>query len=376
MNLSEALTGAVVDFSCRLWTNTQAPGNAIAAAGSNIPGVSGVSEILTGANNAFGSLVCEDGGGNQSAVPADNFPPAPVPPAGQCSFNYIVGVDFAPGGIPGTGGADQEAPGQFAGPITNFRRATSSNGQQWEWFADSPQQSDIFLGAVFKSAEPDPTGQLTARRPGGLPDECPEQETPEPEQPSTTVPIDYDDEFGNPVNIDIDINAQAPVLNVNGTLIQPFLVIAPTFSLSANLNVLTGDVNLSIGVGNPGDSNCCPPAQDIPQDIPQDSDDPDPPKSDLRFVGLYYKMTGSDTSGRVTTIGDGIGPDLLVPRGGVVSFAVQLGGRNMWLNDIPLKKRSGYIAVPDGLTAYDYKFFMEPGISVEVSEVTVAIAED
>lgn len=107
------------------------------------------------------------------------FPPEDM--TGQCDALYILGVDYQPGGINPTNPAETEAPGQFLGPVSNFRRQSSPNGQQWEWLVDTVGQADVFLGAVFKTSFPDPQGVLTARRVDGLPDDCgPGEEEPDP----------------------------------------------------------------------------------------------------------------------------------------------------------------------------------------------------
>lgn len=106
-------------------------------------------------------------------------------PRGQCSTLYAVGVDYGPGSLNGQETADSTASGAHRGPFSNFRRQLSPNGQKWEWLIDGANQSDIFLGSVFKFSYPDPSGSPTFLRQDGQPDNCGlPTSTPQPQSPN------------------------------------------------------------------------------------------------------------------------------------------------------------------------------------------------
>lgn len=284
---------------------------------------------------------------NRPPAPIDPNPFDPPLPIGQCSTSYVVGVDYQPGGISGSEPADSTAPGTFQGPFNNFRRETSSNGQQWEWKVDGVNASDIFLGAVFKSGFPDPTGEFYARRVDGLPDDCSDG-TPNipPPVPVPDIPGDIviDDPAG-PITIPVGVGFLIPVITVSGELNVGFDLRGSEFELSGTLNVSTGDINLNFGGNKPDNKLCCLP--EFPDfDPPPTDDDPDEEEDDRIIDGVVVTTTMVQEGIKPSTIGQQLGPDFYHPRLGNVHFKIKIGSAFVWTEDIPVRNRQQYVPCP------------------------------
>lgn len=370
--LREALELATNDFMCRVMTNGDAPDNLVQRAVRTLPGGRDLTDTLSNARDAFRDLVC-DPARPQTPQPGDNFPTT-APPSGFCPVSYCVYVQIiatvTSSGAPFDNGPQDGTKGlcTYQGPISEPFIAPGAGGFP-NVFVTDDNGTTVAVGNV--NGLSDITLIAQHRRVDGLPDECPENPPFVPDLPSTTVPVPYDDADNNPVTIDVDIEVQPPQLNANGTLIIPVGIFAPTFQLNAKVNLNLGGVSLNFGGGNETATDCCAPVEDDPEAPNDEPADPPPPPDSIRFRTVKVATIVEPASGKVTTVGNGVGPNLKFPYSGLISFACELGGYRSWSVDVPIKKTTQFVTVPDGLLGYTWNVFAQPGYAFSVTPIPI-----
>lgn len=197
----------------------------------------------------------------------------------------------------------------------------------------------------------------------GQPDNCGDG------PPSYQPPIEWEPPGGQPI-IDNPIVVVNPiVVNVNNNFVIPLLFTFNEFSLNVEFNINTGDINILPALPSPpGGGNCCPTFDPPENDNPPEEDEPPPPNDERRFLGVFVTLSivGEISA---TTIGDGNGPDIFVPRAAVISFAVEYGNSRGWTVDIAIKKKRQFVPVPEGVLGYDWAIFYEPGFEGAIAPV-------
>ena len=128
-----------------------------------------------------------------------------------------------------------------------------------------------------------------------------------------------------------------------------------------------GEPTIGPDTGDPGASECCP-AEGTDEDSPM-NDEPDPPESDRRIVGVKVVATSVSSDAKVTEILNVDGPVLGFPRYGSIVFGVDHAGQRAWLNPINVQNKNCYIAVPIDGGAIVVESNPIPGVVLDVNPI-------
>lgn len=311
--------------------------------------------------------VCRLGRDPQS--PSVTFPDKRSFEGGQCDTEYRVrGVlNTTSNGQPAFVDRDTTGSRLYQGPIE--RVFISDDGQAVIVQHNGGAESDLIR---FPASRINVTSftDVTVERVDGLPDDCGNVpgtsgpgETGNPSGPGT---LDYEDEDGNTVSEPVDVTVRPPIVGPGGDINISTEICFPAFCLDVNIDLGTGDITVGIGGSQKG-GECCPPFEDLPEG-PDDSDPP-PPEDESRYAGVITRCTLLPTGGQFTQVGDGIGPDIFLPRLGVVRFAVEIGGRRTWTIDKPIKTLSQFTPSELPGVAYSWSVLPEKGVSIQTDGV-------
>lgn len=370
-SLREALSDSVRNFMCSAASDADPFRDWFAGATSGIPGVGAIASGADTLGDRVSGLVCPGPGGGASGGggAGATYPPREAP-KGQCdgvvyrgTFRYerpdglsqLVGIPPVYGPIeaiqprPGSNGRIVEcicrggASGPLRPPGTSVSIASASNNE----FAVVTEVNPV--------------------RQDGRPDDC--GEVPPQQPPTGDDTITYDGPDGNPIpDVDVTFNPSFPIIGPGGILYMPIEVCFLAVCLDVNFNLSTGDIVFNFG-GEPDASPCCPPAEDLPED--EGEEDPPPPEDDTRYVGVITTATLNGDYVAATQIGDGVGPDLYVPRIGVVRFAIAIGGRRSYTVDQSIKQLHQVTYVNAPSAAYAWSVLPDKGFDIQSTGVPV-----
>lgn len=365
--LSEAIGNAVKNFTCSaLQFNAEAQ-RYFARATSGIPGLGAYNEIAARGAEGFRNLICP-----RDPWPGVTYPPTPSD-AKNCPvllkatviWNGELAFDTAPAVW------EQGNVNNFAGPIQNVRVASQNvtGATIYRLFVTYGDGVERFLTQKDYLRNRPVDYSISWARVDGLADPCVEQTPQEP--PTGTGNITYFDFDGTViVNAPIVLAPSFPIINIDGSVHIPFTVEVGGIDFNVDFNLSDGSVGIG-GAGQGGASNCCPPILPAPQvDNPND---PPPPTDDSRILGIKTNITAIATAAKPTQVGDGTGPDIYLPRLGVVRFAVEVGGSRAWTADQPIKTLSQFTPVNAPAFAYDFTVLAEPGVTIEPLPIYIEV---
>lgn len=371
VSLRDAISDSVRNFMCSAATDADPFRNWMERTTSGIPGVGGAVAATDDFADSVGALVCSDapGGSSGGGGSGASYPPAGFEP-GQCS---LVPYLFEWAYTQANGTRTEQTLDSLFGPIGDFVITELSNGN----FRVGIECRGVFglstqppgyvhtLLSNIPNDDSDPEILSLTRRDGGV-DDC---GAPIPQPPPTgTDEIDYDTPDGPVTDAPITINPTIPIIGPGGALFMPIEVCLLAICFDVNLNISTGDITFNFG-GQPDASPCCPPIGDLPED--ETGDDPPPPENDTRYVGVITRATLNGEYLAATQIGNGEGPDLFVPRLGVVRFRVQISGRRSYTIDQPIKQLDQVTYVNGPATAYGWEILSEHGVDIVATGVPV-----
>lgn len=373
-SLREAISQSVRNFMCAAATSPDPFRNWMRQATSSIPGVGGWVEAQDNVWDGWGTLLCSDapGGASGGGGAGATYPPAGNVP-GQCE---LVPYLFEWAYTQANGTRTEQTLDSLFGPIGDFVITTNSSGN----FNVGIECRGVFglstqpPGYVYRllsnvpNSDVDPEILSLNRRDGGV-DDCGDP-IPQP-PPVGNDDIDYDTPDGPVTDEPITIAPRFPIIGPGGILYMPIEVCLLAVCFDVNLNLSTGDITFNLG-GEPGASPCCPPTSDLPEEGGED--DPPPPEDDTRYVGVVTTATLNGEHVSATEIGNGQGPNLFVPRIGVVRFAIAHGGRRAWTVDQPIKQLNQVTYVNAPSTAYDWTVLPEHGF--DISTVGIPIVNE
>lgn len=206
-------------------------------------------------------------------------------------------------------------------------------------------------------------GPTTASATGGGANDCGDL----PAGASGNDTLNYDDGQGNSLNVPVDISLGGPSLTAAGAIIVPVVIVAPTFRLTPTINLQTGDINLNVGgPALPGFNPCCLPGiPDVPL-IPGEEDPPPPRNEVLVLKGIIVVITSITTTAKVDRFGGLEGPELYVPRIGIVNLAIKVASTTAWTQDFFIKNGRQYFPVPQDKVGVDWAVRVIPGVTFEV----------
>lgn len=305
--------------------------------------------------------------------------PAPDFSGGQCS-----GVTYR---ISFTGETDSSSVSSFVfatGPIGAIQsETTSSGGSTTKSVFVQTGGGRVNLITADASSNPRVSG-VSVTRLDGNPDNCGSlpaplvEDTSLPTRTFPNIPIPYIDNSGNTVNLNVTLLFGFAFFDINAELNVPITVQIGPNKFEANFNLNTGDINFNFGKGNdknpiPGDDSCCPDYDggDDNDDDGKDSVDPTPDAErdgdGIRAIGgVVVYLQEIRRGARLTTLGDGSGPLLYVPRYAIVRFLIPFGnnGATAWSEPIDVKSAVQFVdcPVPGGAVGVD--IFAVPGVTV------------
>lgn len=168
---------------------------------------------------------------------------------------------------------------------------------------------------------PDDCGNLPVDPPNFQPDDW-----------TTTLPVTYDDDSGNPVTISPRFDFRPTTQGPSGQLTVPFnITFEDGSSLFGDFNLSTGDV--SFGTGNTADEGQPSPNVELEPEV-------NPEDLGVEVIGVRIISTISPTQKRATELAqDSPVPNLWVPYLGLAAFKYQLpSGTEVWGKDVPIKR--------------------------------------
>lgn len=352
-------TDALLDLGRRGLCNTIATRQELADAMQSLTfGVGGVrlapaSLITVGSESASNFLNCP-----ASMGPYTPLPPPTVPfSGGQCVGTvYALEVDVIRNGVPLTFSDNRIGP--IGTPVYE------NDGAAWRGRWYRPDGTTVLwqfdsIGLGF----PQPT--ITDFRIVSVvsgPDDCGDL----PATPTPTL-LDYDAPDGTPASEMVTVVVVAPRIGPSGNIVFPVRITGDGLDVEVQFNSDGSDPRIAPPNSDPDASECCP-SEGADGDSPP-NDEPDPPDSDRRIIGVKIVTTSVSadaTPTRVLTVG---GPDLYVPRLGTVSFGVNQAGQRAWLNPIDIKNKNCYIPCPLEAGAVDVEVIQLPGIALDVNPI-------
>ena len=323
-DLREALGNAVRNSFCAA---AGAVGGAAGLVGDSV-------EALTGSGGGFSAAAGAIEGARAIACNTPTNPAnIPDPPftGGQCPGGvYQVGLVMAPGGT--------YVINNVVGPIQSIDCEPFGAGSRILINGAQVQASTNALRAC-------PIDQTNIVRTDGQPDDCGDPGVPvtpyDPGDWTENPSVDFDDDGGNPVNINPTLIFAPVTVAVDGTVNVPVTVnFNDGSSLFGDFNLSTGDIQFG-GGGNGGEGQEPKPVRD---DDSVEGDDPNNPEDELAdpIIAVLVKVTNV-TNAKVTEIPatGGGAYDLTVPRLGWISFYCLIadGGGKAWTKDIDVRNR-------------------------------------
>lgn len=371
VSLRDAISNSVQNFMCSASADAAPFGDWLSGAVSNIPGVSAANRAGTAIADGVGALVCPGPSGGQSGGGGASVTyPSPDAQIGQCDGVQYRGIfDYT----------------RSDGLVTNAGIPPVWGPTGAITVDPSPQGNRVLLACRGGGGGPiQPAGTIvtiaTASNPefgnpvitsltrlDGQPDDCGEAASQQP--PEGTDQIDYDGPDGQPITgAPITIKPRFPVIGPGGVFGLPIEVCLAVVCFDVNFNLSTGDITFNFG-GNPGASPCCPPPKELPEEGGED--DPPPPEDDIRYSGVITKARLNGEATKITQIGDGIGPDLFLPKCGVIRFAIEIGGRRSWTRDQEIKQNDQVTFVNAPMAAYSWTILPYRGFDISATGVQV-----
>lgn len=290
---------------------------------------------------------------------------------GQCPINYTVNVSWnRVAQIGFTCQNVNESSTQLAvlGPILGLEVvsiAPSSKRLQIIHGVGGAARRDVFTYAngTVCNAQFNSFQITSVTPPAGVPDNCgslpPDVPPSEPGDRTTDNSFTYMDSSSNVINVDSSVTFGDISIDLSGELSIPFQVtyddVLP-FTFNGNLNLTTGDVDLS-----PGNPNYNPSGEPNPDAYATDEDIPDvPPDVPIEVIppnanepddnttkvirGVIVTVTSIDSD--ATTIFQTDNPDIYVPNLGFVQFQVSIQNAIAWTTDIAVKNKRHFIECP------------------------------
>lgn len=224
-------------------------------------------------------------------------------------------------------------------------------------------------------------------RESGLPDNCGDPPPIPPVLPPGGNVYNDNTTFinneGDTITIPISVTLGYAQVNFNGQLSIPISVdfsANPELNFEGDYNFNTGDVNINIGNpalprpgkdGTPKDYTS-PDTPAIPDELPPEIPlPPYEPQAEQYDVIRAAIVTTTVQFGLETVIFQDENPNIFAPALGHISFLIQIGDRQAWTNDIPVKNKRAFIECPWEAGAIDVKGTARPGNEISVSPVYV-----
>jgi len=201
------------------------------------------------------------------------------------------------------------------------------------------------------------------------PDECgdlprgPGDWEPEP------VEVCYDLPDGTEVCETPTIKPKPPIIGPGSEFEWPFELDFGDGPFNVKYKPGTGDVEFDEPGGLPSGNACCPPVDPAGPAAPPGDDDPDEPEDNRRFIGVVVNCVVSPTCSVTELSGGDV--SLFIPRIATISLAIQIGENNAWTDDVAIRKKKQYVAVPDTGIGYAWTVYNEPGVSSTVTPIYI-----
>lgn len=236
---------------------------------------------------------------------------------------------------------------------------------------------------------------LSYIRADGLPDDCgdPPITIPPPVNNYNIHDVDivYNDNGGNQITVpvvliygqafvDADFNVQVPVE----------ISITPQLSISANVNVQTGDVKFNIAptidlsggtysIGSRYDNRTTnntnnfsfdsPPPPPPPGAESGDKEPPPQPDQERLIRGVIVTVTATSGHKEGVLFQPGGNPDIYIPNLGFVQFAIRINNAVSWTSDQPVKSLRSFIPCLWEGGAVDVQGTPSPGVTWTLTPV-------
>lgn len=197
----------------------------------------------------------------------------------------------------------------------------------------------------------------------GMPDNC---GNPPANQP-VPAPLPYDMPDGTAATDNVLIEVGTPYMRPDGVTVWPVKITGPEYCIIVSIPGDGTDPTVGPDTGDPDASECCPP-ESADNDSPA-NDEPDPPESNRRIVGVKVVATSVSPDVKATETGPASGPLLYFPRLGSIIFGVDRAGQRAWLNPIDVQIKNCFIEVPGDGGAVDFRVFQIPGVVLDVNPV-------
>lgn len=314
--------------------------------------------------------------GNQQAAELLNCPASqgPYPPAGptsedfpggQCDTLYRVTADVSfslngnPSNLPGFTVAS------YIGPIQGVY-LDKGNGDSLYIYViqgDGTEKGFLNQNANNSGYSNQSIGNVSVTRIDGLADDCGDGPTNRP----VPAPLPYDQPDGTPVEDPVIVETLPPYMRPDGVTVWPVKITGPTYCIVTGFPSDGGEPTVGPVSGDPEASECCP-AEGSDMDSPM-NDEPDPPESDRRIVGVKVVATSVSQDANVTQVDGNGGPVLAFPRLGSIVFGVEHAGQRAWLNPIDIQNKNCYIECPDDAGAIDVKSVPVTGVALNVNPI-------
>lgn len=333
VNLREGLVDAVGQGLC----NTTSLAASLGQLGSNLwrsagaDGIANAGQDLADGFGAAADIFCN----REPRAASDSYPPLFT--GGQCEgteynvqINFIGTLNGNP--FPNSSNTDVWGPITFEGIEEGIPGGAENN----RWVA-------VFSGGKIPDGQPgagtrdgwrpiltpgdlqDPmpsiTGITTTPLAGG-PDDCgnPPPAPPgyDPADFSPTLPVSYDDNSGNPQNINVPVVYGPGSVNNNNQFTVPItLDLGPGIQINGDINLSTGGI--SIGGGG---------SDAAPREIPED--EPTPEGSALVGIRILFTEASAQRTGATERLGSGSSVPIWLPRLAAVRFEYESNGTRGW----------------------------------------------
>ena len=352
-------TDALLELGRRGLCNTIATRQELANAMQSLTfGVGGVrvapaSLITVGSESASNFLNCPASMGPYPALPPDQIPFT----GGQCpGTQYSFDATWTANNNPESSSQDFAA----TGPVIGLEVEVTGPTKQLLLVANGGIQRTILrsIGTQFELTP----GTLTLRPPTNGPDNC-----GNPPGTPTPVPLDYDLPDGTPTSEMVTVVVGPPRIGPNGNIVFPVRIQGNGLDVEIQFNSDGSDPRIAPPNSDPDATECCP-SEGADGDSPT-NDEPDPPDSDRRIIGVKVVTTSLSPDATPTRVLSNDGPRLYVPRLGTVSFGVNQAGQRSWLNPIDIKNKNCYIPCPLESGAVDVEVLPVTGVALNVNPI-------
>lgn len=252
------------------------------------------------------------------------------------------------------------------GPVGGFRPKPDNNnilqGQFNGVWDDLVQLSLGFQGF---------SGQIrnfTATRVDGQPDNCGDPDAdylPAGNVSAPDIPVNYDDDSGQPKTRNVDLILKPPYIDDDGNLVIPVDVDGQPYDIYPfdDWGVVPRFGGGESGGGGAGDSfgpETDPNPDDVPEEKPEEKEQP------IIGVMINAQPDGTETT---TTIFQSSAPNIIFPRLANVSFFYNRDKLTGWGNAIEVRNVDCYVPCPDPLGAQAVKVEFAGGWDGQYKEV-------